>query len=202
MRLNSTVDRDIISVTSLKESATLPAIPIHATGRRTPNCPFFNSISAARTCCASRSVPPPPLCRTSSGERGLTSRRVAADAAAFRLAVCAAGPRRAKAERGVGREEGEGICRFIGSKGSIDFAFARGAQILGIKNAWPSIIRPQTLSRYRFRVLYLRTVWGIHPKGTEIQAPTSNNQHPEKLQDPSSGQNLLSRRACASDRSV
>src|SRR5438034_11047162 len=42
----------------------------------------------------------------------------------------------------------------------------------------------QTFSRYCFRVLYLRTVWGIHPTGTKIQAPTSNIQRSSKIQVP------------------
>src|SRR5947199_6867009 len=42
----------------------------------------------------------------------------------------------------------------------------------------------QTFSRYRFRVLYLRTVWGIHPMGTKIQAPTSDIQRSSKIQVP------------------
>src|SRR6266850_576838 len=134
MRLNSTVDRDIISVTSLKASATLPAIPVHATGSRTPNWPFFNSISAPRTCSAFRSVSRPPLCRTRAGECGFTSRRVAGGVAAFRLNVCAAVAPVDKAERGVGRDTGEDIWRFIVSEAKVDFAVLGDAQILGIKN--------------------------------------------------------------------
>src|SRR6266446_650026 len=142
MRLNSTVERDIISVTSLKESATLPAIPVHATGSRTPNWPFFISISPPRTCSASRSVSLPPLCRTKAGEAGLTSRRGVWGAAAFRFKVCATGTRVDKAERGVGRDTGERICRFIDSKTSIGFLVLRDAQILGIKNDGQTTGRP------------------------------------------------------------
>src|SRR5215475_10758560 len=67
MRLKSTVERDIMSTTSLKASATLPAIPLQPTGRRTSKSPVLTAIRALRICSASKAASSPPLRRAGAG---------------------------------------------------------------------------------------------------------------------------------------
>src|SRR5437660_7422632 len=56
MLLSSSVEWDMSSATSLKVSATLPAMPVQPSGRRVVKLPFLRPIKAERICSASREL--------------------------------------------------------------------------------------------------------------------------------------------------
>src|SRR2546423_319631 len=92
MRLSSSVELDINSATPLKLSATLPAIPVQATGKRVLKSPFFRDSRPARTCSTSNGSSCSPFLGTpffGGVAREICSRRLRARAA-FRLEAASA----------------------------------------------------------------------------------------------------------------
>src|SRR5882724_7452597 len=69
IRLSALVERDMSSATSLKVSATFPAMPVQPTGRRVRKSPCRKAIKAASTCSASNCAlgPLPPLAPSLAG---------------------------------------------------------------------------------------------------------------------------------------